>query len=54
MFAAEVSIRFEVHPDEDGVTRVVTPLEYVGSGDKIVVRVRPDGHGYSIDDPRLI
>lgn len=41
---------FEVHADEGGVTRVVTPLEYVGSGDNVVVRVRPQGQGYSIDE----
>lgn len=41
---------FEVHPDEGGVQRIVTPLEYVGSGDKVVVRVRPEGAGYRIDE----
>lgn len=43
---------FEVHADEGGVQRVVTPLEYPGSNDQIVVRVRPsdDGHGYIIDE----
>lgn len=41
---------FEVYPDENGVTRVVTPLEYVGTGDKIVVRVRESNEGYSIDE----
>lgn len=41
---------FEVHADERGVQRVVTPLEYSGSGDNVVIRVRPkDGH-YQIDD----
>lgn len=43
---------FEVHADESGVQRVVTPLEYPGSGDQIVVRVRPseDGSGFQIDE----
>lgn len=41
---------FEVHPDERGVQRVVTPLEYSGSGDNIVVRVRPRDGFYEIDD----
>ncbi|MDK3025449.1 hypothetical protein QO239_22890 [Cupriavidus taiwanensis] len=31
---------FDVHSDEGGVQRVVTPLEYAGTGDRIVVRVR--------------
>lgn len=43
---------FEVHADEGGVQRVVTPLEYPGSNDQIVVRVRPsgDGQGFIIDE----
>lgn len=43
---------FEVHADESGVQRVVTPLEYPGSNDQIVVRVRPlgEGKGFSIDE----
>lgn len=41
---------FEVHADELGVQRVVTPLEYSGSGDNIVVRVRPRNGYYQIDD----
>lgn len=43
---------FEVHADEGGVQRVVTPLEYPGSNDQIVVRVRPnaDGSGFLIDE----
>lgn len=43
---------FEVHTDEGGVQRVVTPLEYPGSNDQIVVRVRPsiDGSGFLIDE----
>lgn len=41
---------FEVHADEGDVQRIVTPLEYAGSGDKIVVRVRPAGQGFVIDE----
>jgi len=41
---------FEVHADERGVQRVVTPLEYAGSGDNIVVRVRPRQGYFQIDD----
>lgn len=41
---------FKVHPDEGGVQRVVTPLEYGGSGDQIVVRVRPSLDGFQIDE----
>ncbi|MCM2493283.1 hypothetical protein ACVCIH_17800 [Burkholderia glumae] len=42
---------FEVHQDEKGIQRVVTPLEYPGSGDKIVVRIRPIGNdSYRIDE----
>lgn len=41
---------FEVHPDEKGVQRVVTPLEYSGSGDQIVVRVRQRQGGVQIDE----
>jgi hypothetical protein len=42
---------FEVYADEKGVQRVVTPIEYPGTSDRIVVRVRPqqDG-GYSVDE----
>lgn len=41
---------FEVHADEKGVQRIVTPLEYPGSGDQVVIRVRPTTNGYTIDD----
>lgn len=43
---------FEVHSDESGVQRIITPLEYPGSSDKIVVRVRPSNHnsGFVIDE----
>lgn len=41
---------FEVHADEGGVQRIVTPLEYPGTNDPIVVRVRPFQGGYLIDE----
>lgn len=43
---------FEVHADEGGVQRIVTPLEYPGSNDQIVIRVRPsaDSGGFDIDE----
>lgn len=41
---------FEVHADEGGVQRVVTPLQYSGSGDHIVVRVRANEHGFTVDE----
>ncbi|HOI65347.1 MAG TPA: hypothetical protein PLD03_01920 [Thiomonas arsenitoxydans] len=41
---------FEVHADERGVRRIITPLEYTGSNDNIVVRVRPIKDGFSIDE----
>lgn len=46
----EICSLFEVHQDDKGVQRVVTPLEYAGSGDKIVVRVRPFEDGVRIDE----
>jgi hypothetical protein len=41
---------FEVYSDKSGVQRVVTPLEYPGSNDQVVVRVRPVEGGFSIDE----
>ena len=41
---------FEVQDDEAGVLRVITPLEYPGSNDNIVVRVRPSNGGFQIDE----
>src|SRR3954467_14684331 len=42
---------FEVFEDEGGTHRVVTPMEYGGSNDRIVVRVRPLGDGtFQIDE----
>ncbi len=41
---------FQVIQDEAKVQRVVTPLEYPGSGDKVVIRVRPQNDGYQIDE----
>jgi len=40
---------FEVHQDDD-VLRIVTPLEYLGTGDHVVVRIRPTASGYVIDE----
>ena len=39
-----------MHSDEEGVQRIVTPLEYPGTNDKIVVRVRPNENGFIIDE----
>lgn len=41
---------FEVHDDEHGVQRVVTPLEYPGSHDQVVLRVRPRGDHWQVDE----
>jgi hypothetical protein len=41
---------FEVHEDEGGTQRVVTPLEFPGSHDHVVVRVRPRGTHWEIDE----
>ena len=41
---------FEVHEDAHGVQRVITPLEYPGSSDKVVVRVRPREGYFQIDE----
>jgi hypothetical protein len=41
---------FEVHQEPSGIARVITPLEYPGSGDKIVIRVRPSDNGKIIDE----
>lgn len=41
---------FEVHEDERGTQRVITPLEYPGSHDQVVVRVRPHGDHWRIDE----
>lgn len=41
---------FEVHSDSNGVKRIVTPLEYPGSGDKIVIRIRPTSGGFNLDE----
>ncbi len=41
---------FEVHEDAQGVQRVVTPLEYPGSSDKVVVRVRPREGYFQVDE----
>lgn len=41
---------FEVHEDSASVQRIVTPLEYPGSNDKVVIRVRQRPHGFEIDE----
>lgn len=41
---------FEVHDDGNGTQRVVTPLEYPGTNDKVVVRVRQRGEYVQIDE----
>jgi hypothetical protein len=42
---------FEVYADEKGVQRIVTPIEYPGTSDRIVVRVRPQSDGsYRVDE----
>jgi len=41
---------FDVNEDAGGVQRVVMPLEYSGSSDRIVVRIRPFAGGYQIDE----
>jgi len=41
----DICALFDVHEDASGTQRIVTPLEYPGSGDRVVVRARPrDGH----------
>lgn len=47
----EICALFDVHSDEGGVQRIVTPFEYADSGDRIVVRVRPvAGGAWRIDE----
>ena len=41
---------FEVVDDEQGLRRVITPMEYAGAGDQVVVRVRPRVNGFQIDE----
>jgi len=41
---------FEVHEDSASIQRIVTPLEYPGSNDKVVIRVRQRSHGFEIDE----
>jgi hypothetical protein len=33
---------FEVYAGEKGVQRIVTPIEYAGTSDRVVVRIRPE------------
>jgi len=41
---------FEVHDDSNGAQRIVTPLQYPGTGDHVVVRIRPRELGWVIDE----
>jgi hypothetical protein len=41
---------FELHADTNGMQRIVTPLEYSGTGDRVVIRVRPGNGGFVIDE----
>ena len=41
---------FKVIQDEQGLQRIVTPFEYVGTGDSVVVRVRARGNSWQIDE----
>lgn len=41
---------FEVCSDANGMQRIITPLEYPNSGDRIVVRVRPTNGGFYLDE----
>ena len=47
---AAICALFEVHEDEGGTQRVVTPLEFPGSQDHVVVRVRPRGTHWELDE----
>ncbi len=46
----DICALFEAYQDEHGVLRVVTPLEYSGTSDRVIVRVRPSASGFRIDD----
>jgi len=50
--STEMGNLLKASPDENGVRRIVTPFEYTGSGDHIVIRVRSnqEGGGYFVDD----
>jgi hypothetical protein len=41
---------FDVTDTENGGWCVVTPMQYSGSNDNIVVHIRPDGNGWQIHD----
>lgn len=41
---------FEVVEDPSGIQRIITPLEYPLSGDRIVVRVRENASGFRVDE----
>lgn len=46
----DISALFDVFEEASGTQRVVTPLEYPGSGDRVVVRARPRGDHWVIDE----
>lgn len=46
----QICSMFEVHEDENAVQRIVTPLEYPMTGDRIVVRVRSSEGRISVDE----
>lgn len=41
---------FQVFPDEGGVYRVITPLEYPGTNHSVVIRIRRRGDFFQIDE----
>ena len=47
---AAICALFEVHEDEGGTQRVVTPLAFPGSHDQVVIRVRPRGTHWDVDE----
>lgn len=49
-FKRTVCALFEVHEDARGVYRIITPLEYPGTGDRVVIRVRVRDGAFSIDE----
>ena len=46
----DISALFDVFEEASGTQRVVTPLEYPGSGDRVVVRARPRNGHWVIDE----
>jgi hypothetical protein len=46
----DICALFDVFKEASGTQRVVTPLEYPGSGDRVVVRARPRADHWVIDE----